>query len=307
MEQKIKKSQVDNKKQEIKTLGNHEIPLGSRHIFGKIGTLLFRVFCWIYAAFSLYPVIWLIFYSFKNNSEIFVTNPFGFPTTLRIENYVKAWSQYSVPTYFLNSLIVSIITVILTISFALLFSYATARMQWRGRNLAKVYIALGMFIPVQAILIPVAKLVNNLGLDISNIGIILVYTAINISFASLVYYGSLKGLPVELEEAACMDGANIFVCFFRIIVPLVKPATATLVIYTFLNAWNEFNLANVLIADEKLKTLPLGLLFLQGAFTTDWGAMGATMVIASLPTIILYVVFSKQVESAMTIGGAVKG
>lgn len=270
-------------------------------------TLLFRIFCWIYATISLYPVIWLIFYSFKNNSEIFVTNPFGFPTTLHFENYTKAWSQYNVPSYFINSLTVSIVTVICTIILSLLFSYATARMQWRGRNLAKVYISLGMFIPIQAILIPVAKLVNGLGLDSTRFGLILVYMAINISFASLVYYGALKGIPVELEEAACMDGANIFVCFIRIIMPLVKPATATLVIYIFLNAWNEFNLANVLVTNEKLKTLPLGLLFLQGAFTTDWGVMGATMVIASLPTILLYCIFSKQVERAMTIGGAVKG
>ncbi len=276
-------------------------------VTGKIGALIFRIFCWIYAGISLYPVIWLIFYSFKNNSEIFVTNPFGFPTTLHIENYIKAWSQYDVPVYFLNSVIISVATVVLTIVLALLFSYATARLQWRGRNFARLYIVLGMFIPIQAILIPVAKLVNGLGLSSSRIGLILVYSAINISFATLVYYGFLKGLPVELEEAACMDGANIFICFFKIIVPLVKPATATLVIYIFLNAWNEFNLANVLVIDEKLKTLPLGLLFLQGAFTTDWGAMGATMVIASLPTIILYVVFSKQVEGAMTIGGAVKG
>ncbi|SFR68793.1 carbohydrate ABC transporter permease [Anaeromicropila populeti] len=274
---------------------------------GKIGKVLFRAFCWFYAGISLYPVIWLIFYSFKNNSEIFVTNPFGVPTILHWENYQKAWSQYNVPMYFTNSLIVSIITVILTIILALLFSYATARMQWKGRNTAKIYMSLGMFIPIQAILIPVAKLVNGLGLDSTRTGLILVYTAINLSFATLVYYGSLKALPVELEEAACMDGANIFVCFFRIIVPLVKPATATLVIYIFLNAWNEFNLANVLVVQERLKTLPLGLLFLQGAFTTDWGAMGATMVIASLPTIILYCIFSKKVEGAMTIGGAVKG
>lgn len=273
----------------------------------KPGAFLFQIFCWVYAAISLYPVIWLIFYSFKNNSEIFVTNPFGFPTTLHLENYTKAWSQYDVPTYFINSLIVSIVTVIVTIILALLFSYATARMEWRGRSLAKVYISLGMFIPIQAILIPVAKLVNGLGLDSTRFGLILVYVAINLSFASLVYYGALKGIPVELEEAACMDGANIFVCFIRIIMPLVKPATATLVIYIFLNAWNEFNLANVLVTNEKLKTLPLGLLFLQGAFTTDWGAMGATMVIASLPTILLYCIFSKKVERAMTIGGAVKG
>lgn len=170
-----------------------------------------------------------------------------------------------------------------------------------------IYLSLGMFIPVQAILIPVAKTVNSLGLDSTRWGLILVYTAINLSFATLVYYGSLKALPVELEEAACIDGANIVTCFLKIIVPLVKPATATLVIYIFLNAWNEFILANVLIVKDELKTLPLGILFLQGAFTTDWGAMGATMVIASLPTLLLYVIFSKKVEDAMTIGGAVKG
>jgi raffinose/stachyose/melibiose transport system permease protein len=298
MVQKVKESKIGRNEYTVKS---------SNTVAGKIGRSIFNIFCWIYAVISLYPVIWLIFYSFKNNSEIFVTNPFGFPTTLHLENYTKAWSQYDVPMYFINSLIVSVVTVILTIIFALLFSYATSRMQWRGRNVAKIYMSLGMFIPVQAILIPVAKLVNGLGMDSTRSGLIFVYAAINLSFATLVYYGFLRGLPVELEEAACMDGANIFVCFFRIIVPLVKPATATLVIYTFLNAWNEFNLANVLVVEEKLKTLPLGLLFLQGAFTTDWGAMGATMVIASLPTIILYVIFSKQVEGAMTIGGAVKG
>ena len=278
-----------------------------RTIFGKIGKIGFRVFCWIYAGISLYPIVWLLFYSFKNNSEIFVTNPFGFPTTLHFENYMKAWSQYDVPMYFMNSLIVSIATVAITITFALLFSYATARMRWRGIESARDYIALGMFIPVQAILIPVSRTINGLGLDSSRWGLILTYTAINLSFATLVYYGFFRGLPVELEEAACMDGANIFVCFTRIIVPLVKPATATLTIYIFLNAWNEFILANVLVFDERLKTLPLGILFLQGAFTTDWGAMGATMVIASLPTVVLYCVFSQQVENAMTIGGAVKG
>ncbi|NLK73869.1 MAG: carbohydrate ABC transporter permease [Clostridiales bacterium] len=269
--------------------------------------IIFQGFCWLYAVISLYPIIWLLFYSFKNNSEIFVTNPFGFPTTLRFENYSKAWSNYDVPTYFLNSVLVSIATVIITIFLALLFSYSTARMKWKGRGLIRAYLSLGMFIPVQAILIPISRMISNLNLDTSRWGLITAYTAINLSFATLVYYGFFQGLPVELEEAACIDGANIYKTFFRIIVPLVRPATATLVIYIFLSAWNEFILANVLVFDERLKTLPLGILFLQGTFTTDWGAMGATMVIASLPTVLLYVIFSRQVENAMTIGGAVKG
>lgn len=279
----------------------------NRKLFNKFGLKIFRVFCLLYALISIYPIIWLLFYSFKNNSEIFVTNPFGFPTTLHIENYIKAWSQYSVPTYFMNSVIVSLATVVFTIVLSMLFSYATSRMKWRGRECVRVYMALGMFIPIQAILIPVSRTINAFGLSTTRWGLILTYTAINLSFSTLVYYGFFKSLPVELEEAACMDGANIFTCFLKIIVPLVKPATATLIIYIFLNSWNEFILANVLVFNERLKTLPLGILFLQGSFTTDWGAMGATMVIASLPTIVLYIIFSKQVEDAMTIGGAIKG
>lgn len=268
---------------------------------------ILTVLLWMYAIISLYPLYWMVSYSFKDNKEIFVTNPFGLPKVLRIENYVKAWSEYDVPLYFVNSLIVSILTVIITIVLSLMFSYAAARMIWKGRETVRVYLAMGMFIPVQAILIPVARTVKALHIMESRWGLVIPYVAINLAFATMVYYGFFKGIPLELEEAACIDGANIFQCFLKIIVPLVKPATATLVIYLFLNAWNEFILANILIVNNQLKTLPLGILFFQGQFTTDWGAMGATMTIASLPTVVLYILFSEQVERAMTISGAVKG
>lgn len=274
----------------------------------KLATkLAFTTFLWGYACISLYPLIWMVLYSFKNNDEIFVGNPFGLPEVWRFENYVKAWSNYNVPQYFVNSVIVATATVILTVSLALMFAYATSRMRWRGKNLVRLLVALGMFIPVQSVLIPVARQVNALGLAGSHWALIVPYTAFNISFATMVFYAFLVGLPVELEEAACIDGANIFQTFYLIIVPVVKPAVWTLVIFTFLNAWNEFLLANVLVIDQQLKTLPLGILFFQGQFTTDWGAMGATMVIASLPTVLLYIVFSNQVEKAITISGAVKG
>lgn len=273
----------------------------------KIANFIFKTFLWIYAMISLYPLLWMLFYSFKNNEEIFVSNPFGFPTVLRVGNYIKAWTQYNVPQYFINSLIVAIATVSLTISCALLFSYATSRMQWKGSQFARIYMALGMFIPVQAVLIPVAKIVKEMNLMGNYASLILPYTALNLSFATLVFYGFFKGIPIELEEAACIDGANIYQTFFKIIIPVVKPAIATLVIFTFLTSWNEFLLANVLIVDAKLRTLPLGVLFFQGQFTTDWGAMGATMVIASIPTVFVYILFSEQVEKALTVGGAVKG
>jgi len=269
---------------------------------------IFGFFLCLYAAFSLYPLIWMIFYSFKNNDEIFVTNPFGFPRVFHWENYVNAVSQYDVPAYFMNSILVSFATVALCIFCALLFSYATSRMIWKGKKIARTYVGLGMFIPMQAVMVPVVMVVKNLGLLGTRWSLIFPYVAMNLAFATMVYYGFFKSVPMELEEAACLDGANIYQTFFRIICPLVRPATVTLVIYIFLNAWNEFMLANVLVGSiNKLKTLPLGVLFFQGQFTTNWGAMGATMVIASMPAVIVYVLFSEQVEKAMTIGGAVKG
>jgi raffinose/stachyose/melibiose transport system permease protein len=277
-------------------------------IKARLGRILFSVFLWIYAVFSLYPLVWMVFYSFKNNEEIFVTNPYGFPTTLHWENYVSAWNKYDVPTYFFNSVLVAIGTVILTLFFSLLFSYATCRMEFKGKGLLSILVAMGMFIPVQAILIPLVKIVQGLQLSDTRWSLILPYVAINLGFSTMVYHGFLKGIPLELEEAACMDGANVYQTFLKIIAPLVRPATATLAIYIFLAAWNEFILANVLVgSNASLKTLPLGVLFFQGQFTTDWGGMGATMVIASLPAILIYVLFSDKVEKAMTIGGAIKG
>jgi len=274
----------------------------------SIGRLIFSIFLWLYAAFSLYPLIWMVFYSFKNNNEIFVTNPYGFPKILHFENYVNAWNKYDVPTYFFNSVLVATATVAITLFCALLFSYATSRMEFKGKTVLRIFISLGMFIPVQAILIPVVKIVQGLALSNTRWSLILPYVAINLAFSCMIYYGFFKGIPLELEEAACMDGANIYQTFFKIIVPLVRPATATLAIYVFLAAWNEFILANILVgSNAALKTLPLGVLFFQGQFTTDWGGMGATMVIASLPAILVYMVFSDKVEKAMTIGGAIKG
>lgn len=274
---------------------------------GAFGALFFKLFLWLYALFSLYPLIWMIFYSFKNNDEIFVSNPFGIPRVLRIENYVNAWTQYNVPRYFFNSIVVTVITVAITLLFALLFSYATARMRWPGQNVARIYVSMGMFIPVQAVLIPLAIIVRNLGITNEYPALILPYTAFNLAFSTMVFYGFFRSIPDEMEEAACMDGAGIFRTFFAIIVPVVKPAIATMVIFIFLQAWNEFPIALVMMTKETMKTLPLGLLFFQGAFTTDWGAMGATMVIASLPTVLVYIFFSHQVEAALTVGGAVKG
>ncbi|GGG08005.1 carbohydrate ABC transporter permease [Paenibacillus abyssi] len=269
--------------------------------------ILMQLPLWLYFVISIYPLFWMVSYSLKNNDEIFVTNPFGLPMNFRIENYVAAWSQFNIPRYFLNSIVVSTVATVLILALSLLFAFAVTRMQWRFRGLARIYMIIGMFMPIQVIMIPLAILVRDFQLANTYGALILPYVAIGIPFSVMVFSGYMAGIPREVEEAACMDGANIYRLFFQVVVPMVTPAIATVTIFQYLNNWNEFTLAYILISEETLKTLPLGLLFFQGSYSTDWGAMGAVMTLASLPMVLIYLFFSEQVERAMTVGSAVKG
>ncbi|MCQ6561117.1 carbohydrate ABC transporter permease [Paenibacillus mendelii] len=265
------------------------------------GPLLF------YVLVSLYPLVWLLFYSFKNNEEIFSTNVFGIPSEWRIENYKNAFAAFDLLLYFKNSFIVSIGTVVFTVILALMFSYAAARMKWKYANAGRIYMTAGMFIPMQIILIPLLIIERTLHLQNSYLAVIVPYVAFQLSFATIIFYAFFRSLPYEIEESAAIDGANVYTTFFRIMVPLVKPAIASVSIFVFLFAWNEFLVALVMISDNALKTLPLGLLYFQTQFSSDWGAMGAVMVLSTIPTILVYLLFSEQVENALTVSSAVKG
>lgn len=273
----------------------------------KVVRSIMQLPLWLYFIVSVYPLFWMISYSLKNNDEIFVTNPFGFPTTFRFENYVTAWSQFNIPRYFTNSLVVSTVSTLLILLLALMFAFAVSRLEWKFRGSVRLYMIIGMFMPLQVIMIPLAILVRDFHLTNTYGALILPYIAIGLPFSTMIFYGYMTGIPKEVEEAACMDGANIYRLFLQVIVPMVTPAIATVAIFQFLNNWNEFTLAYILISDEAMKTLPLGLLFFQGSYSTDWGGMGAVMTIASLPMVIVYLFFSEQVERAMTFGSAVKG
>lgn len=281
--------------------------MNSKTAFRSIGQILLQIPLWLYFIVSIYPLFWMISYSLKNNDEIFVTNPFGFPTHFRFENYVNAWTQFNIPRYFMNSFVVSTISTLCILFLALMFAFAVARMQWKFRSAVRTYMIVGMFMPLQVIMIPLAILVRDFHLTNTFGALIIPYIAIGLPFSTMVFYGFLVSIPREIEEAACIDGASIYRLFGRVILPLALPAIATIAIFQFLNNWNEFTLAYILISDENMKTLPLGLLFFQGSYSTDWGAMGAVMTIASIPMVLVYLLLSEQVERAMTVGSAVKG
>lgn len=265
---------------------------------------LFLAFC---SVIFIYPLFYLIFYSLKTNNEIFLTNPFGFPNEIQWVNYANAISAFDIIAFFRNSIIVSAVSIVGILICALPFAYASTRMVWRGKMLATNYIAMGMFIPIQVIIIPLSILVRDMHLSNTYFALIIPYVAFNLAFSSMILSASFAGLPKEMEESAFIDGAGIGRTFLEIIVPLVKPAVATTVIFGFLNVWNEYTVASILISKNSVKTLPIGLANFVGQHSTDWGAMGACLVMASIPTIVIYLIFSEQVERALTIGGAVKG
>ena len=258
--------------------------------------VLFGIIC-------LYPFIWMGFYSLKNNEEIFVTNPFGPPLKPQWSNYAETVEQFDILTYFKNSLIVSIAAMFFGILFCLMFTYVIARVRTKTTKFLHVFVMAGMFIPIQAVMTPLVVMVKNLHLSNTRWSLIVPYVALSFPFAVMVLYGFYRSLPIELEESAYMEGAGFFKTYFSIILPQMKSVVSVLIIYQFMSHWNEFSLALILITKDELKTLPLGLAGFYGQFSTDWGPIGAAMVLASLPVIVMYLFFSNQVSDAMAISG----
>ncbi len=257
----------------------------------------------LYTLISIYPLVWMILYSFKDNNEIFVTNPFGLPHVWRFDNYRNAVERFDVMTYLKNSVVVALLTILLVEFLALLFCYVIARVQNRVTRFFNLLISSGMFIPIQAIMIPLVIIVRRFGFTNSLWSVIVPYTAVGLPFACMLFYGFYLGLPIELEESAFMDGANLGTIYFKIILPQMKSPIVVLVIYQFMACWNEFNLALILLTKNALKTLPLGLVNFWTAYQAQWGEVGAAMIMASIPVLIIYLFFSNQIADAMSASG----
>ncbi len=269
----------------------------------KLPHVIVHLFLIFYSIISLYPLFWLFLYSFKDNHEIFVTNPFGLPNVWRFENYVDAIRQFNVLVYFKNSMLVAILTILLVELLALMFCYVIARVNNKITKAMQFIVSSGMFIPIQAVMIPLVIVVRRFGFTNSLWSVIIPYTALGIPFACMLFYGFYLGIPIELEESAYLDGASFGRIYFQIILPQMKSAISVLVIYQFMSCWNEFNLALVLLTKDALKTLPLGLVNFWTQYSAQWGVIGAAMIIASAPVLVVYLFFSNQIADAMSVSG----
>ena len=260
----------------------------------------------LFAVIQIYPFVWMLFFSIKNNYDIFGGNVMGFPKILHFENYEKAVHQGEVLIFFRNSTIVTLISIAVTTLLSLMVAYAVSRLYWKYGKHLLIFFLIGIMIPVQAVVLPVFITIHKIGLYNTHLSLIIVDTAMAMPTAIFIMSAYMRNLPRELEESAALDGAGVYRIFFRIIVPIVKPVIVASIILSFIAIWNEFMMAYMLIGDSKFFTLTVGLFAMQGSYTTNWGMMGAGMVICSFPTLILYLLLSKKVQESF-IMGAVKG
>lgn len=260
----------------------------------------------LYAVFQIFPLIWLFEFSLKDNNEIFGGNIAGLPQHWRFVNYQVALTQANIFRYLMNSVFVTAVTILLTLVFGSAAAYAISRMIWKGSKTMMNVILLGMMVPLHAVLLPLFMVLRDLHILNSYIALIVPYVAFGLPMAIYLFTSFFASLPRELEEAAAIDGAGIYRIFFKVILPLIRPAIATVSIFTFIGTWNELMFAVTFISKTEYKTLTVGIMSMVGAYTTKWGEIGAGLMIATIPTIVIYLLLSDQVQNSL-VAGAVKG
>ena len=271
----------------------------------KVSTILIYVFFIIMMVIYLAPVAWIAMTSLKTRPEIY-KDPFGLPKALHWENYAVAWKAGKLGIAMLNSLFVCVITLILTMLIGSMAAFAIGRMRWKLANAAMVYILIGMMIPVHCVLIPLFVRFANLGLNNSLWGLILPYLTFSLPTSVFIMTGFFRSIPNELLESACIDGCSIYKTFYSICLPLSRTGLFVTGLMTFIGNCNELLLALVFIHEDTKKTLPVAVTKFVSPYQTNYEKMFPAILIAIIPSIIVYSMFSNQIVDGLTTG-AVKG
>jgi raffinose/stachyose/melibiose transport system permease protein len=238
-----------------------------------------------------YPLLWMVMSSFKSTEEIF-TNSWSLPETWLVENYVAAWES-GISSYFLNSVIVTGLSCILTVFVSALGAYGLSRFEFKGKTFILVICLGGLMLSPQVSLIPLYNIIQKLGLYNTHWALILPYVAYRIPLTILLIRAYFLSIPKELEEAARLDGCTSIGILFRIFIPMSVPILLTTTILTAYYTWNEFMFAIIFIDDDSLRTIPAGLMQFRDALQTDWGVLLAGLTISAAPIVILFLFMQK--------------
>jgi len=258
-----------------------------------------------FLAFALAPIVWLFITSIKPVQEI-ITFPVQYlPSRVVADNYASAILRNNFLTYFKNSMIISVSTAVTTTALAVFSGYALTRFQFRGKSISLLLFLATQMVPVAVIIVPLFIIFSRLGLTDSLFGLILVYTALNIPFCTLVIRGFFFRIPVALEEAAHIDGCTRLQGIVRIVLPIMRPGIVSTAVFAFIGAWNELFFNSIFINSEANRTVPAAVSMFVGKYNIDWGMIAATGILALLPVAILFMIIQKYLVSGLS-SGAVK-
>ncbi|MFA7658977.1 MAG: carbohydrate ABC transporter permease [Candidatus Gastranaerophilaceae bacterium] len=279
-----------------------------KRFFNKIGIHSILIFV---SLLSIFPFIWLISTSLKGNAEnIFAYPPQIIPTDFTWANYVGVWKRVDFVAYFVNSMIVAGATVFLNLLLSALAAYPLARMEFGGKKASFFAVLATIMVPFQAIMLPVYLITLKLNM-VDSVNNLMGYLGLVMPFAVSAFgiflmRQAFLAIPKEMEEAAIVDGCNVFQVFFRVLLPMVKPSLAVLAIFTFIGSWGEFLWPSIVLTKESMYTLPVGVNNLQGMFSSNWRFIAAGSILATIPIVIFFLAMQKYFISGEN-EGAVKG
>ncbi|MCW1950123.1 MAG: carbohydrate ABC transporter permease [Octadecabacter sp.] len=273
----------------------------SRRLFNSTGKYFILI---LMAVIALYPILQMWMTALRPSNEV-LRSPFALPSELDWSNLTKAWTQGRFGTYLVNSVIITIPTVIGVVVLSCLAGYGISRFKFWGRGIMFLTILLGLTVPFQSVMIPLYYQLLNMGLLGTYWSVILPGIAFGLPFGVFLMQSFFEDLPHELAEAGRIDGSSELRIFWDIMLPLAKPAVSTLIVFQFMKTWNEFLMPLLYLQDEDMRPIPLGLMFFQGAYTRDIGLIAAGVAISTIPVIIVYLIFQRQFVKGLT-AGAVK-
>lgn len=268
---------------------------------GLLGKIIVYSLLALYCLVIFVPFVIMLSNSVKSMRDIYL-RPFSFPTNPLLSNYSDAWKQAGIGTGYLNSTLIAGVSVLGIVIVSSMFAYAISKHDFKGRRLLYGYSMLGLAFPARLAIIPIFLLLRDLNLTDSRLGLIIIYVAVNIPFSVFLLKNFMDGVPNELAEAARMDGASPLQIYWNVVMPLVKPAISIVSIVSFVNVWNDFFFPLIFINDRSKATITLAVSIFFGEYSNQWNLLFAGLTLAVAPTIILFLIFSKQFIAGMTQG-----